>query len=387
VKQRLSRDTYARIQDGLRTRMEAQGFDGLLVDDHHHVAYLTGFFHFPNERPAAVWLTADECVLLVPALEADHAEKQNTAADFVVYPEFPGLEDAFSILLSTKNPTGRIAYSPTTPVGRVEKFRHFAPNATWVMSEIVEDARLIKFPEEIALHREAARISDAMVESGLKLIRDAMAAGSPLPTEAELASHVTRFGVSTMYAEHEDVVVGQMLAGGLVYTGKNAAFPHGLPSAERVKPGETFILSLGCAVGGRFAESERTFVMGEPSDEQRRYFDVASRAQAVGTDALIAGRPCSEANRICLDVIREAGMEQFLRHRQGHGIGIWLHEPPWIADGDDRPLRPGMIVSSEPGLYIPGHGGYRISDTVLITENGPERLTKRPRTLEDCVIG
>lgn len=387
MKQRLSRDTYARIQDGLRARMEAQGLDGLLVDDHHHVAYLTGFFHFPNERPAAVWLTAEECVLLVPALEADHAEKQNTAADFVVYPEFPGLEDAFSILLSTKNPTGRIAYSPTTPVGRVEKFRRFAPNATWVMSEIVEDARLIKFPEEIALHREAARISDAMVESGLKLIRDAMAAGSPLPTEAELASHVTRFGVSTMYAEHEDVVVGQMLAGGLVYTGKNAAFPHGLPSAERVKPGETFILSLGCAVGGRFAESERTFVMGEPSDEQRRYFDVAARAQAVGTDALIAGRPCSEANRICLDVIREAGMEQFLRHRQGHGIGIWLHEPPWIADGDDSPLQPGMIVSSEPGLYIPGHGGYRISDTVLITENGPERLTKRPRTLQDCVIG
>ena len=190
-----------------------------------------------------------------------------------------------------------------------------------------------------------------------------------------------------MYAEHEDVVVGQMLAGGLVYTGKNAAFPHGLPSAERVKPGETFILSLGCAVGGRFAESERTFVMGEPSDEQRRFFDVAARAQATGTDALIAGRPCSEANRICLEVIREAGMAQYLRHRQGHGIGIWLHEPPWIADGDDSPLQPGMIVSSEPGLYIPGHGGYRISDTVLITEAGPERLTKHPRTIDECIIG
>lgn len=387
MKQRLSRDTYLRIQDGLRARMQAQGLDGLLVDDHHHVAYLTGFFHFPNERPAAVWLTDKECLLLVPALEADHAAKQNTVADFVVYPEFPGLEDAFSILLSKLAPTGRIAYSPATPVGRVEKFKQFAPNAYWVMSEVVEDARLIKFEEEIALHREAARISDAMVEAGLKLIRDALASGGPLPSEAELASHVTRFGVSTMYAEHEDVVVGQMLAGGLVYTGKNASFPHGLPSSERVKPGETFILSLGCAVGGRFAESERTFVMGEPSQEQRRYFDVAARAQAVGTDALIAGRPCSEANRICLDVIREAGMEQFLRHRQGHGIGIWLHEPPWIADGDDSPLLPNMIVSSEPGLYIPGHGGYRISDTVLITEAGPERLTKRPRTLDDCIIG
>ena len=195
MKQRLSRDTYARIQDGLRARMAAQGFDGLLVDDHHHVAYLSGFFHFPNERPAAIWLTVKECILLVPALEADHAEKQNTAADFVVYPEFPGIEDAFAILLSKLNPTGRIAYSPATPVGRVEKFKQFAPNATWVMSEIVEDARLIKFPEEIVLHREAARISDAMVGAGLKLIGDAMEAGAPLPTEAELASHVTRFGV------------------------------------------------------------------------------------------------------------------------------------------------------------------------------------------------
>ena len=387
MKQRLPRETYLRIQESLRARMDAQCLDGLLVDDHHHVAYLTGFFHFPNERPAAVWLTGKDCLLLVPALEADHAEKQGTAADFVVYPEFPGLEDAFSILLSDLNPTGRIAYSPATPAGRVEKFRRYAPNATWVMSEIVEDARLIKFPEEIALHREAARISDAMVEAGLKLIRDAIAAGSPLPTEAELASHVTRFGVSTMYAEHEDVVVGQMLAGGLVYTGKNAAFPHGLPSAERVKPGETFILSLGCAVGGRFAESERTFVMGEPTDEQRRYFEVASQAQETGTNALLAGRPCSEVNRICLAVIEAAGMAQYLRHRQGHGIGIWLHEPPWIADGDDSPLQPGMIVSSEPGLYIPGHGGYRISDTVLIREAGPERLTTHPRTLDECVIG
>lgn len=387
MKQRLSRETYARIQDGLRARMAAQGFDGLLVDDHHHVAYLSGFFHFPNERPAAIWLTARDCILLVPALEADHAEKQGTAAEFVVYPEFPGLEDAFSILLGKINPTGRIAYSPSTPVGRVEKFRSFAPNATWVMSEIVEDARLLKFPEEIVLHREAARISDAMVGAGLKLITDAIASGVPLPSEAELASHVTRFGVSTMYAEHDDVVVGQMLAGGLVYTGKNAALPHGLPSAERVKPGETFILSLGCAVGGRFAESERTFVMGAPTDEQRKFFDVATRAQQTGVEALIAGTPCSQANRICLDVIKGAGVGQYLRHRMGHGIGIWLHEPPWIADGDDSPLQPGMIVSCEPGIYVPGHGGYRISDTVLITETGPERLTNHARTIDECIVG
>lgn len=386
MRQRLPAEVYAAIQTDLRARMAEAGIDAILVDDLHDVAYLTGFFHFPNERPAAVWLSADGGLLLVPALEADHAQRQAAAAELVVYPEFPGEEDAFAILLRRASPQGRVAFSPTTAVGRVERFRALAPGAEWVMDDLVGRARLLKRPEEIALHREAARLSDAMVEAGLALVRERLASGEPLPSEAELASHVTRHGVATMYAEHEDVVVTTLLAGGLVYTGPNAAFPHGLPSATRLAPGDTFILPLGCAVGGRYAESERTFVLGEPTQEQRRFFEVAAEAQRTGTDALLAGRPCAEANRLCLDVVREAGMAEHLRHRQGHGIGLWLHEPPWIADGDETPLAPGMIVSSEPGLYVPGHGGYRISDTVLVTEAGPERLTRHPRALDACVI-
>jgi Xaa-Pro aminopeptidase len=366
--------------------MEELGIDALIVDDKHDVAYLTGFFHSPHERPCAVWLSADECLMLVPALEADNALRQGAAAEQVVYPEFPGVEDPFSILLRRAGARGRIAYSPATPAGRVETLRRLAPGADWVMDDLVDRARLVKYPEEIALHREAARISDLMIGAGLALVREALAAGGPLPSESELAGHVTRHGVATMYAEHDDVVVNSLMAGGLVYTGDNSAYPHGRPSGRRLKPGETFMLSLGCAVGGRFAESERTFFLGEPDAGQRRYYEVCREAQHVGTEALIAGRPCAEANRRCLDVIRGAGLAEHIRHRQGHGIGLWLHEPPWIEDGDRSPLLPGMIVSSEPGLYIRGHAGYRISDTVLIAEAGPERLTTYPRDIDSCVI-
>lgn len=386
MRQRLPAETHVAIQSDLRAQMEESGVDALLADDPHDVAYLTGFFHFPNERPAAVWVSAADCLLLVPALEADHAERQVAAAELIIYPEFPGEEDAFAILLRRARPRGRVVFSPATQIGRVERLRALAPEAKWAMDDLVGRARLVKRPEEIALHREAARISDAMIEAGLALVRERLASGGEMPSEAELAGHVTRHGTGLMYAEHEDVVVTSLLAGGLVYTGPNAAFPHGLPSATRLAPGDAFILSLGCAVGGRYAESERTFILGEPSPEQRRFFAVAAEAQRTGTAALTAGRPCSEANRLCLAVIHEAGMSEYLRHRQGHGIGLWLHEPPWIAEGDDTPLAPGMIVSSEPGLYVPGHGGYRISDTVLVTEDGPERLTCHPRGLDACVV-
>jgi len=102
--------------------------------------------------------------------------------------------------------------------------------------------------------------------------------------------------------------------------------------------------------------------------------------------ALTTGQTCAAANRICLDTIREAGLGQYIKHRQGHGIGIANHEPPWIEDGDQTVLRANMVVSSEPGIYVPDEGGFRISDTVLITDADPERLTRFPRNLEDVLI-
>jgi Xaa-Pro dipeptidase len=382
--QRLPAAFYTALQDDVRAELARAGLAAVVTDDPEDVAYLTGFFHHPNERPAAVLLDVDGGTrLLLPELEREHAEAQRAAAELVPYPEFPGIRSPFAYLGGA---SGRVGYPGGMSVDRLDQVRAALSGATLVRTDLVGRARLRKRPEEIALHAEAARITDLMLAAGRALVEEAVAAGGELPSEAELAGHVSSVGTGTMYAEHADVVVVSPLAGGLVYAGPNSARPHALPSGHRLRPGEVFMLSLGCAVGGRFVEGERTFILGEPTAEQRRYYEAVRQAQQTGGEALRPGVPCARANRECLDVIRAAGLAGYLRHRQGHGIGLGMHEPPWLSDGDDTPLAAGMIVSNEPGIYVPGHGGYRISDSMLITEAGARPFTAYPRSLDDVVV-
>ncbi len=385
---RLAPDVLDLLQDGVRERADAAGLAAVLTDDPDDVAYLTGFFHHPCERPVAALVeTSGRTVLLVPELERQHAEEQGARAELVSYPEYPGLESPFAALARVAGVrSGRIGVTTSVTQHRLALATAALPDAEWVPTDLVTRARYVKVPQEVALHREAARITDLMLVAGIELVTDAVRAGGALPSEQELAAHVTRTGTGTMYAEHADVVVVSPLAGGLVYAGANSAIPHGLPSGYRLRPGDTFMLSLGCAVGGRFVEGERTFVVGEPSEEQRRYHDAVREAQAEGARAIAPGVECRESNARCLAVIRDRALGQYLRHRQGHGIGVGMHEPPWLEDGDDTVLEAGMVVSNEPGIYVPGHAGYRISDSMLVTATGSEPLTSYPRALDDCVV-
>jgi Xaa-Pro dipeptidase len=334
-----------------------------------------------------VWIGVDgTTALLLPELELEHAQAQDTAAELVVYPEYPGVVPPFDALARAVAGGGRVGYPGSMAVDRLGRVRASFGRAQLVRTDVVDRARLRKRPEEITLHQEAARVTDAMLVAGRGLVEQAVAAGGELPSEAELAAHVTSFGSAMMYAEHDNVVVVSFLAGGLVYAAENSARPHGLPSARRLRPGDTFVLSLGCAVGGRFVEGERTFVLGEPTAQQRRYYEAVREAQEVGGAAIRPGARCAEVNRTCLDVIRAAGLERYLRHRQGHGIGLGMHEPPWLEDGDDTVLEPGMIVSNEPGIYVTGHAGYRISDSMLVTDGGARPFTSYPRSLDEVVV-
>lgn len=386
--QRLRPSFFETVQARVRAHAAEAGLDTVLTDDPEDVAYLTGFFHHPCERPVAVWLDTDgRCLLLLPELEREHALAQQVSAELVSYPEYPGVVSPFAALAAVVG-TGRRRVGHTTSITFARLAAATADLSTmdfWPTG-VVTACRYVKLPEEIALHAEAARITDAMLASGVELIKDAIAAGGALPSEAELAAHVTRVGTGTMYAEHTDVVVVSMLAGGLVYAGANSAYPHGLPSGYRLAPGDTFMLSLGCAVGGRFVEGERTFVLGEPTERQQRFHEAVRQAQQVGGEAIRPGAECREANAACLAVLRDAGFGGYLRHRQGHGIGLGMHEPPWLEDGDSTVLEAGMIVSNEPGIYVPGHAGYRISDSMLVTDAGSRPLTAFPRGIEDCVI-
>ncbi|WP_243225874.1 Xaa-Pro peptidase family protein [Microbacterium sp. CIAB417] len=385
--QRLDAAFYDRVQQRVLARMEEEGFDAFLTDHPEDIAYLTGFFHHPSERPVAIWLDASGAVtMLLPELEREYAQSQASRAEIIAFPEYPGIVPPFAVLARAVPSARRVGFATTMPYQRLVAARESMPGSVFTPSELITHARYVKFPEEVVLHREAARITDRMLEAGVRFVTDAVSSGGELPTEAELERHVTASGSGLMYAEHRNVVVASLLAGGLVYSGANSAFPHGLPSVNRLQPGDTFMLSLGCAVGGRFIEGERTFVLGEPTAQQRRYHDTIRRAQQIGQETIRPGLECREANRLCLEVIREAGLGEFIRHRQGHGIGLGMHEPPWLEDGDATTLESGMVVSNEPGIYVPGHAGYRISDSMLVTADGAEALTTYPRSLDDCTI-
>ncbi|KKB09133.1 M24 family metallopeptidase [Devosia chinhatensis] len=386
--QRLGADFYASVQRDLRTAMARDGIDVLLLDSNDDIIYTTGFSHYTTERPVVFALTQDKALLLVPELERHHALAQDSAAELVVYFEFPGRDRPFSVLARTLGDIGGvIGHSAGVSVGRLGQIGAAFPNARLSASSIVSTMRLRKRPEEVVLQREAARISDSMVQAGVDLLSEALTTGSRMPTEIEIEAHIIRHALDIMNHEHENLMLVQGIAGGLVYSGLRSAFPHGMPSGHRPARGESMILSLGCRVGGRAAESERTFILGEPSKEQERFYNLAQEAQAIGTAGLVAGATCASADDRALTFLRDAGMNQYCLHRVGHGMGVMFHEPPWVEGGDETILEPGMVCSSEPALYVPGLGGFRLADTVLVTTDGPDSLTKFPRKLDEVILG
>jgi Xaa-Pro dipeptidase len=385
--QRLGTDFYLQVHKDIRARMAEAGIDLLLLDANDDVIYTTGFSHYTTERPVVFAISQSGAWLLLPRLEQGHAAHQTIAAEPVVYWEFPGVDKPFDVLArALPKQTGTVGHSYGIAFGRIAAIRAAFPEARVVPSSIVQQMRLKKHPEEIRLHREAARMSDEMVRSGVALIAEAMKKGGELPSEIEIESHVSRHAMKIMYDEHEDLMLVQGLASGLVYSGIRSSFPHGMPTGNPVKRGESVILSLGCRVGGRAAESERTFFIGEPTKEQQSHYAVAYEAQRLATEALIAGRTCASSDLVAQEYIRKQGMQDNALHRVGHGMGIMFHEPPWIEAGDETILEPGMIASSEPSITIPGFAGYRIADTVLVTVGGPDSMTSYPRKIDEIVI-
>jgi len=385
--QRLGADFYTRVHRDIRARMAETGVDLLLLDANDDVIYTTGFSHYTTERPVVFAISQTGAWLLLPRLEQGHAAHQIIAAEPVIYFEFPGVDKPFDVLArALPAQSGTVAHSYGIAFGRIAQIAAAFPNAKVVPSNIVQQMRLRKYPEEIVLHREAARISDEMVRAGVALIGEALRGGGELPSEIAIEQHVSRHAMNIMYSEHEELMLVQGLASGLVYSGIRSSFPHGMPTGNPVKRGESLILSLGCRVGGRAAESERTFFIGEPSAEQQRHYSVAYEAQKMATSALIAGHTCASSDNLALGYIRDQGMAENALHRVGHGMGIMFHESPWIEAGDQTILEPGMIASSEPSITIPGFAGYRIADTVLVTAEGPDSMTHYPRKIDEIVI-
>lgn len=384
---RLDEKFYQRKIAQVQETLQRRTLDGLLLLNHHQIYYLVGFFHYPTERPVALFVPQrGRPTLFVPKLEESFVHEGAWAPDVQVYFEFPGTVHPLDWMAQQLQARGcgskRIGFENSLSIGTRERLGKALPNAMWVdASDLISGMRLVKEPEEIALMRKAGFYSDWMLSEGVRLVKS-----GTRYSEIEIEQAMVSGVITKMQRELDPVVAVPGLAGALVCSGPRSAFPHGLPTSRQIAPGENLILSVASFVGGYFAESERTFILGDPTPEQQHRYETDRLAQEVGFQGLKAGARCGDVNKKCLDTIRAAGLGEFILHRQGHGIGIQNHEPPWIEDGDNTILAPNMLVSCEPGIYCVGQGGYRISDSVLITDSAPERLTHFSRDLESAVI-
>jgi Xaa-Pro aminopeptidase len=153
-----------------------------------------------------------------------------------------------------------------------------------------------------------------------------------------------------------------------------------------MKRGDTLVTGAASEVGGYLSELERTMFLGEPNGEQRRLFAHMVEAQALAIAAIRPGVRCADVDRAVLALFEEHDLMPTWRHHTGHGIGYGMHEAPFLDIGDETAIQPGMVLTVEPGLYVPGFAGFRHSDTVLVTDTGNELLTTYPRDLDSLVI-
>jgi Xaa-Pro dipeptidase len=384
---RLPVEWYKKKIAQVQAELEKRKLDALLLLNATNVIYTTGYFHLTTERPLAALIPkSGEPALFIPELEVDQV-KLWWLKDYESYFDYPGpvnrIRWIFERVAKRGLARGRIGIEEPTP-GKLKQMKLGAPHARLVVADdLVEHLRWIKDEDEIAVMRRGMYFAEFGVQAG----RDFVAQNGRV-TEDQILKATADALADKMSRELRDVVGVAIEApfGGLVPFGKRSAFPHAVPSKERLNKGDALILSYGAQVGGYCVECERSFSVGQPKDYARRLYEAMLAAFDEGTRAMKAGTIAAEVDRRALEQIRKAGLGAFLRHRTGHGIGLEGHESPWIAEGDKTVLREGMTFSCEPGVYDPDFGGFRHSDTVVVRKDGGESLNRYPTRLQEMII-
>ncbi len=371
--------------------MDAMRLDAMCVFYPARVAYLTGFHHIPTERPIALVLGPDAyAALIVPAVEKEHAEQVPGMDRLDVYFEYPGTEhpmERVGVALAEVNANpDRIG---TDHNGYVPHWGYRGPSLSDITGRppadaelLVESLRRVKSVTEI----ECIQLSCDWAVRAHRRMQDSIVVGKTemecyMPAAVESLREMVREMPGWRPVGFNEAGVTAMFVGG-----RSTAMPHGFVKGHGVQPGDVLVTGAGSDIDGYQSELERTMFVGEPTVEQRRAFEAMLALQTRAIKTMAPGVPAGEIELEVVRLAQELGVRDNLRHHVGHSIGLEGHEAPFLDRGDDAILEPGMVFTVEPGIYVKDVGGFRHSDTVVITTDGRRVMTDYPRELKDLVI-
>ncbi|WP_019146480.1 aminopeptidase P family protein [Aeromicrobium massiliense] len=360
-------DDYAARMRRSADAARAAGLDGLLVTPGPELVWLTGYRPTAiTERLTVLVLTPDsEPTLVVPALERSDAESAAGAPTVRMVDWLDG-DDPFARTGTLVAPDATMGISDSAWAMHLLGLQDALPGTSYrSLTQSLPMLRAVKDPAELARLDAAAQAADATYE---QILHVPFAGRRETDVAADLARLLREHG-------HEQVdftVVG---------SGPNGANPHHEAGDRVIEVGDAVVLDFGGLRHGYGSDTSRTVSVGEPSARLREVHEVVRLAQHAGVEAARVGAACQDVDRAARRLIADAGYGDRFIHRTGHGIGTTTHEPPYMIEGEEQPLEPGMCFSVEPGVYLPGELGVRIEDIVTVDASGPRRLNTTDRSL------
>ena len=360
----------------LQASVRLSELEAFLVTAQDSIFYLTGVTYSPLERPFFILVRPDTgVVLLAPTLDRDHlasAPNVDEVRAYWDYPSPPGLGWSDG-LLELVTGIRLLGVEPSLTQEIAQVISAWQPQAV----PLIERLRLVKSADEVAMLRQAASYADLGMQ---KIIQAAYYGVS----EIEIFSQGRAVQIQIIKETEFDPLNTSVLTA--AWPARLGTQPHGVPSiADRLKDGPHIGLSF-LRANGYAAECERTFFVTSPSQNMSEMFTLMLEARNRAFALIRPGVPCAEIDRAANGFLRQEGLGDYLLHRTGHGFGLGNHEGPWVAEGSPDVLEENMLISVEPGLYIPGLGGFRHSDTVLVTSDGYESLTHYPTEIEALTL-
>lgn len=391
----IPKEEFLDRQAALIRRMNESKVDCAILFSVTDIFYLTGFHFIPTERPMGLLIDpAGRTHMFVPALEHEHTEMHAYVDQVHSYPEYPGirhpmeyLKDVLTEYQFVGKKVGIDADGYGSPMGyRGPRISEILDASFVSLSGWIQEARFIKSANEIELIKESLRwshLAHRLLQDYSKPGVDALEIESRASQEASLMMLKSLGQGFKSYGGYGSSALAIFRG----QVGPMSALPHAVTQSITLKKGDTLVTGADATVFGYHSELERTMFVQEVSKEQEKYFHLMVEAQNVAFRTIRPGIPASEVEKEVQRYFQESGVTSLTRHHTGHAIGLLNHEAPFFDLGDQTILQPGMIFSVEPGIYVEGLGGFRHSETILVTETGMEMLTYYPRDLESLICG